>query len=754
MKFLYWFLVGLVVILPLVRWDGFMFASTFTKTMLFQIGVESAFVIWLWHGGLRRLKEIWRPRPFLFWALLAWLGAMLISTFFAFDPAAAWWSGYERMMGMIVWLHLFTFLLLLITFLREEHRWETLFTAIALSGVVVAFIGIGEKFFGSDIYSNVGSTLFNSAFLGSFLALIFFIVMRQLIKSERFDRKAVGWLMAFLSVFLAILFTEARSALAGLFGGGLIMAILVAWKGVAKSIVGVSPRWIRRAAFVAIVGMAMAGGASFLSRGILKDSSIILLSRVGNIFTGDRTGSGRLLAWGVGWEAFKERPIFGWGVENFSFAFNAHYDPRLYNVEPWFDRAHNAIVDWGVATGTAGLAAYLAVMGAAFVATTRKREYAFAGLLAAHFAQNLLTFDILPTYVILFAVFAYVIASDPAAAGERGNPAANSGIASSVSLPRNEKKSIIAGLAGVAFMIIVFYFVIWSPLRENMIGKEAGEAFAAGRDDEGYQHVEKVLIYKTYGDIEVRRLVAEYVFEFIKKSGKRNPAAMTTLYDFALAKMEENSAARPQDAKWPAYGAALGNLAYAHTGEIIYAERAAEFARKSLALSPSRQQHWLELAQALLAQKKEKEYFEAMDKAIALMPRYPIPYLNAAVGAIALGDEERAAKEVEWLRATTWDITESERDSWDNPTRDWEELAQAYYKARRFSEAIAYQVRLVKERKQTGPREKIVRDLIQLAALYKEAGRFDEARKTAKEIMIIDPTTAGGAETFLRSLDL
>lgn len=736
MKFLFWFLIGIVVLIPLVSWDGFMFAATFTKMMLFQIGVEAALVIWLWQGGLARLTHIWRSRSFLFLALLAWLFTMLMSALVAYDPQAAWWSGYERMMGMVVWLHLFIFLLLLATIFSGKQQWETLFTAIALSGVAVALIGIGEKFFESDIYSNVGSTLFNSAFLGSFLVLIFFIVVRQLIHKERFDGEVAGWLFGLLSVFLAILFTEARSALIGIFGGGLVSAVLIAWQGVAKPIVNIPPRLIRRSAFLLIIFVVAAAGAVFLLRGMLKNSSIILLSRIGNTFSEDRTGSGRLLAWRVGWHAFKERPVFGWGIENFSFAFNAHYDPRLYNVEPWFDRGHNLFVDWGVTTGIVGLCAYVALFIAAFLMTTRKREYMLAGLLAASFTQNVLTFDILPTYIILFAVFAYIIANDRV---EKRN---------------NDTRNIFAGLAGFVIMVPIFYFVILNPLRENMIAKAAGEALAEGKDDQGYQLIEEALAYKTYGDIEARRLVAEYVFEFIKKGGKRNHEAMTTLYDFAIAKMEENMATRPRDAKWSAYGAALGNLAYAHTNELSYAARAAEFARASLTLSPGRQQHWLELAQALLVQKKEKEYFEAMDTAAALLPRYPIPHLNAAVGAVTLGAREQEEREIAWLRTQTWDIAESKRDSWDNPTRDWEALVQAYYKTRRLSDAIVYQVLLVEERKRTEPKEKFMRDFIQLAALYKEAGRFKEARKTAQEIVAIDPAAAGEAETFLRSLGL
>jgi len=728
MKFLFWFFIGIAVLIPLVSWDGFMFASTFAKAMLFQMGVEVALVIWLWQRGLKRLKQLWQPRSFLFWALLLWLAAMLISSLTAYDPAAAWWSGYERMMGMIMWLHLFVFFTLLAMVMREERQWNMLWIAIALSGTAAALIGVGERFFGSDIYSNVGSTLYNSAFLGSFLVLIFFVVVRSLIKEKRVSLAAIGWFSVLLVVFFAILFTEARSAIAGLAAGGLTISALIAFFGINRPIISMPPRWIRGAAFAAIAVAIIGVGAAIIVKGSALQTSLA-----------DRTGSGRLLAWRVGWNAFKERPLFGWGIENFSFAFSAHYDPRLFNVEPWFDRGHNAIVDWGVTTGIVGLLGYLGVMGGSFLALARRREYALAGLLAAAFAQNLFTFDILPTYMILFTVFAYSIHHE---IRDEIYEIQSRKILTRLNLVNN-----LVNMAAVIVIIPIFYFVLWQPLRENMIAKAAGNAFAQGADTRGYQLVRKALSYSTYGDLEVRRLAAEYVFEFIKKGGRREKETMTNLYDFALEKMKENGEVQPGETKWPAYGAALGNLAYAHTGNLGYAERAEAAAAASLALSPGRQQHWLELAQALLAQKKEKEYVEAMDKAIALMPRYPIPHLNAAVGAIILGNREREEQEIVWLRDTTWDIPASQRDSWDNPTRDFEELAQAYYKIKRLADAIVYQERLSEERGKT-------RDFIQLAALYKEAGRFIEARIVAEKIKIMDPALAGEAENFLHSLGL
>ena len=757
MQTVFWLLLATVVLVPLVSWDGFIFGSTFAKTLLFYGGVEISFVIWAFAGGLavsrsdicRSFAEHRRWRWILTGLLLA---SLVASAIVAYDRGMAFWSGYERMMGLVTWLHLFVFFGLLVSVFcypptpplikRGKTKKEIFFLTSALTATLVALIGIGEKFFGSDIYSNVGSTLYNSAFLGSYLVLGAFLVLWHAVREERLTARAIGWLGGFLVIFFAIVFTEARSALVGLAGGGFVMAALIAWNGMAAPVMGISPPWIRRAALFLIIIVIGMAGITFFLRDTLKDSSIIFLSRIGSTFSEDRTGSGRLIAWQVGWKAFRERPLLGWGIENFTFAFNTHYDPRLFNVEPWFDRAHNAIVDWGVTTGVFGLAAYLSIVVAVIIAFIRRfrrgevSALALAGMMAAGFMQNMFTFDILSTYVLFAAVLAYVVVDD--------SPTFNVGATLNVGLSVGRS---YVGFIVLVFVMLVSYFVIWQPMRENIIGKQAGEAFAEGADAQGYALVERALSYHTYGDLEVRRLVAEYVFEFIKKGGKRNPEAMTALYDVALEKMKDNSAAQPGEAKWPAYGAALGNLAYAHTGDFLYAERSERFARESLALSPSRQQHWLELGQALLVQEKKAAYAEAMQKAITLMPRYPIPHLNAAVGAIALGDREGEDREIGWLRTHTWDITKSARQSWDNPTRDREALVQAYYKAKRFSEAIVYQEMLVRERDK-------INDLIQLAALLKEAGRKTEAREVAEKIVTMDPAKAAEAETFIRSLGL
>ena len=80
--------------------------------------------------------------------------------------------------------------------------------------------------------------------------------------------------------------------------------------------------------------------------------------RIFDINFSTQTFQTRLLLWGQSLKIFKERPIFGWGPENFSIALEKHYLPQF---EVWYDRAHNVFFDYLTQTGILGLLSYLGI---------------------------------------------------------------------------------------------------------------------------------------------------------------------------------------------------------------------------------------------------------------------------------------------------------------------------------------------------------------------------------------------------------
>jgi O-antigen ligase len=96
--------------------------------------------------------------------------------------------------------------------------------------------------------------------------------------------------------------------------------------------------------------------------------------------------------------------------ENFNFVFNKYYDPNMWGQEQWFDRAHNAYIDWAIAGGILGLLAFIALFIFAAIACMRASQLSVAersiliGLICAYAFHSLFVFDNLMSSVYFFAL--------------------------------------------------------------------------------------------------------------------------------------------------------------------------------------------------------------------------------------------------------------------------------------------------------------------------------------------------------------
>ena len=121
---------------------------------------------------------------------------------------------------------------------------------------------------------------------------------------------------------------------------------------------------------VASVVLIVFGFYLFKNTDFVKGSQT--LSRFSEISFKEKGTQSRVMLVQMGWQAFKERPIFGWGPENFNLVFSKYYDARLWSQEPWFDRSHNIIFDWLIHGGILGLLSYLSLYGASLYVLWKK----------------------------------------------------------------------------------------------------------------------------------------------------------------------------------------------------------------------------------------------------------------------------------------------------------------------------------------------------------------------------------------------
>jgi hypothetical protein len=138
-----------------------------------------------------------------------------------------------------------------------------------------------------------------------------------------------------------------------------------------------------------------------------------VLSRFSSISKEEIKNQGRSFVWPMAIKGFKERPILGWGQENFNYVFNKYYNPLMYNQEQWFDRTHNVILDWLIASGIVGLLAYLSLYFFAILSLKRLNlpvveRAVFIGLFIAYFIHNIFVFDNLISYILFISLVAYI----------------------------------------------------------------------------------------------------------------------------------------------------------------------------------------------------------------------------------------------------------------------------------------------------------------------------------------------------------
>ena len=182
---------------------------------------------------------------------------------------------------------------------------------------------------------------------------------------------------------------------------------------------------------LSVIVLAVGSLATFKESSFIKSHD--LLARFSQLATFDKAGleqfattqgKGRFAIWSIAYEGFKERPILGWGQDNFNYVFNKYYDPKIYDQEQWFDRAHNVFFDWLIAGGILGLLSYLALFVTAIVAIWRSRAHEkdlyflfsdkvlLTALLIAYFIHNLFVFDSITSYILFFGVLAFVSIHD------------------------------------------------------------------------------------------------------------------------------------------------------------------------------------------------------------------------------------------------------------------------------------------------------------------------------------------------------
>jgi O-antigen ligase len=408
--------------------SGFYFPFISGKNLAFRLLVEIAFFSWV----VLALKDASyrlniRKSPLLI-AYAVFMTVLLLADVFGVDPFRSFWSNFERMEGFIGHIHLFAYFVVLSAMLRNVGDYSRMFKAFVISNAAVLVFGYGQLL-GANGYifskllpgiaakfsaafpihmseNRLDATLGNSAYFAIYCLMFAFIL--ALLWSEVKEPKKAWWYPTLIILnLIALFYTGTRGTQIGLLVGGFITLALVAWfeKGkVRKTIGGV----------ILVTALLVASVFAFKDSAFVQSSPT--LARFASISPTDLTGGSRLSIWKISYEAWKEKPILGYGQENFSYIYASKFIPeKMWNLESWYDRSHDVFFDWLVAAGALGLLSYLSLYVVALWLMWRKgsampaRERAIlTGALAGYFVHNIFVFDNLISYILFFFLLSYI----------------------------------------------------------------------------------------------------------------------------------------------------------------------------------------------------------------------------------------------------------------------------------------------------------------------------------------------------------
>ncbi|HLP43880.1 MAG TPA: O-antigen ligase family protein, partial [Candidatus Nanoarchaeia archaeon] len=400
--------------IPFVVADTQLFPYISGKGFVFRILVEILLGIWV--GGMFFDASL-RPKiTWLTWSVLALTVVTILADIFGHSFYHSFWSNYERMDGLITTLHLAAYFFIASSVLSTRARWKVFFNVSVVASVIMAIYAFNQL--SGRIQINQGGvrvdgTFGNATYLAVYMLLNIFITLFLALGVSQSVEKGKQWYLycwyglALVCQLIPLYYTATRGAILGLIGGLILTSAVIALfeknrPGIRKSAIGV------------LVLVIIVVGGFF----IIRDSSFVTssqtLSRFSSISIQSINNQGRRYVWPMAWQGFLDRPILGWGQENFNYVFNKYYDPRMYNQEPWFDRAHNIVLDWLVTAGLLGFLSYMSLFGAALYLLWKNETYSIGekavllGLLSSYFFQNLFVFDNLISYMYFFAILAFI----------------------------------------------------------------------------------------------------------------------------------------------------------------------------------------------------------------------------------------------------------------------------------------------------------------------------------------------------------
>jgi putative inorganic carbon (HCO3(-)) transporter len=815
---LYWlYLTGifLILTLPLLSVPPLFHPAPWGKSIVFRIIFSILIFFFIWQILFLKdntfftiVKKVLSPKNKIFWPFLflaAFFGLLLLATIFSLDPHFSFWGSPYRggsflTFGFIILFAFFLFLIL------KEKNWQRIIDFTIGIGDITAIIavfqklGLFSKYMVSYQWRPV-ATLGGPIFFALYLILLIFLAFALGISTP--GKKKIFYFSSFILMFIGIILAATRAVFLGFFVGFLFF-IFAYPKEFGSEKINRKIFWLK-ISIAAIAILSIFGLAALKTRpdivNTLKQNRLLgatferAWSITENPLSATLFGS-RGSGWKVALEAIKDRPILGYGPENFSIGFDKFYDPTLPGIKKqpggsstgWWDRGHSFIFDIGVTAGLPALIIYLLLFAVLFQRLQRLKQDRPEKAILAHGIQttfvgyliaDFFSFDVFSTYLILFLIIAYslhLISLNAVQAAKERIGARQEDI---IRKDDRYNKTEPGKYAFISVLFVVLVWFIWAGnLKPLFINKKINQyvfladkiynlhysnlALAKKKEQLLLKRMDELLTNKSTIDNYLR---LQYI-DLIAKANKFMPDRISDLSSKAIQILRESQKLRPYYTRAWIYNALYINK-YLESNPNLAPEvkkKLSEEARldlkKAKELSPKRPEIFITSTEGYLINREYLKAKKEAEQCLKIAPDNGACWWARALSLVGLNKIEEAAKNMEiaskkgYGTETKYSIGQlitlyGRLAKQTGEKKYYQKLAGLYQK---LIQVDLEEIEKLKKRNINKPEN--FQYHASLAYIYKILGEYDKAREEALIVMKLSPASKKSVENFLKTLPL
>jgi len=656
-----WLIYAIFFVPLLVLPGSYIFPFIVPKIIFFRSMVE--IMVALYVLLLIINWQQYKPKfTYLNGVVFLFLLSFIISTFTGVDSYHSFWDNHERMLGLFTLLHYFAFYFICVGVLKDWKDWKWAGRVFLLGGFLVMFIAWLQTQNTALLLnmgaSRVSSTLGNPIYVGGYGLFLTFLSVLLFAREKNTLWKIFYGIVGFFG-FMGMFWSGTRGSMLGLVAGATfaLAGYIIVLKNYPKM------RY-------SLVGLLILGVVGISLLYTFKKTEFVFnlpaIGRAVNTSLDDIKASPRWIAWEISIKSWKEKPIFGWGPNNYFFAFNKYYNPRSLDfgyAETWFDNAHNIIMNTLAVQGTFGLLVYLSVFVVAIVSLIvdykkKKLDYHFmiigGAFLVAHLVGNVTVFEN-PTSYLYFMFWLALITS-------MSNSEQNNINEKPVVVPSFDKKIGNGSIITLAVICFIFIFIFnIQPARAN---KKTLAALRALSQDptSGALVAKEVLNFSSphIDDIrsDIGRSISQYLASNWQKIEKNKANDLLTLMTDNL---EKNLVLHPLDIRNHLTLAQVYLLGASINNNGMYTLKAEQVLKNAMVNSPKRQQIVYLLTGVEFQLGKMDEAEKLLEQVIMDNPRIGESYWRLAYSYKLTGKETQVQEVIKMAEDRGVKFTEQEQ---------------------------------------------------------------------------------------------